>query len=525
FLDKDALIAILGDYDADGIMSTVILGKTIDSLGGNFLYHIPQRDKEGYGLNNQGIKEMKDKGVELLLVCDNGTSSLEEVEYANSLGLTVIIIDHHDIVLEYDDNGEDFREILPQAQAFINHKQKDCPYPFKSYCAAGLCFRFSQALYEYLGEDWQDIEKELLPFATIATICDLMDLKSDNRIIVKRGLPLLTNPYNIGLSALIEAAGVDGKKLGVYHVGFILGPCINASGRLETADLAVELFLTDDTEKALSLAAYLVELNNERKTITSKGVESALENIEKNNFDKDKVMVIHCPDIAESVAGIVAGRLKELYYRPTIVLGGNEEIVKGSCRSIEAFNISQALRQTKEHLVSFGGHPMAAGVSIKRENIPTFRKAINDNCLLQPEDMVHILRIDYVLSMDKADMSLAKELEKFEPLGKGNHIPYFACKNAPAIRINLLGREAQVMKIQFKGDGYHLCEAISFDGKERLYKMIADRYGEKAWQNLLLAKAAPIPMDIIYTIGINEYNGKKSLHLQRIDFRLSRIKK
>ncbi|MCL2496666.1 MAG: DHH family phosphoesterase, partial [Clostridiales bacterium] len=302
-------IAIFGDYDADGIVSTVILYKSLTMLNANVTYYIPQRESEGYGLNNEAIFALKQKQVELIIACDNGVSAFEQVIYANSLGISVVILDHHDIPLTA--TGE---QMLVPAAAIVDAKRQDCRYPFKLYCAAGVCYRFSEAIYRHLGIDWSVLAEELLPLAALATICDLVDLTGENRALVQRGLPAIAASNNPGLAALRQATGVEGLEIGVYHVGFRLGPCVNASGRLEDAALAVELFLTDDAQRAMELAIYLANLNNTRKALTEQGVNSALATIEQQNLAADKIILVHCLDIYESVAGIVAGKIKELYH-------------------------------------------------------------------------------------------------------------------------------------------------------------------------------------------------------------------
>lgn len=531
YLEEKRKIAILGDYDVDGIASTVILFRTLRALGAQPLYYIPDRETEGYGLNNEAIKALKEKGAELLITCDNGISAHEQIAYGNELGIVTVILDHHDMVQEKDAAGH-WRDSLPPAAAIVDPKRADCQYPSKNLCAAAVCYRFSQALYENQGQSWEALEEELLPFAAIATICDIMELVGENRALVKKALPVLGQTKNLGLQALLEETGITGNDIGTYHIGYILGPCINASGRLETAALAVELFLAQEKEEAAEIAAHLVKLNTLRKELTSDGLNTALAAIEKEGYDKDKVMVLHCPDIPESIAGIVAGRVKERYCRPTVLISGlsnGQEVVRGSCRSVEGYHITQALSQCQDILETFGGHPMAAGFSMQEAHIPLLRQRLNQGCTLEKADMEPVYRIDMVLPPQKALFSLAQELQVLEPWGNGNHAPYFACKHLPLLRIALIGKEKQVMKLHFGLSGRkNGLIFISFNGKNKLEADIVNQYGEDTWEALLAPRSparssqSPLMLDLIYLISINKFNQQEYLQLQTVDIRLSR---
>ncbi|MBR0376363.1 MAG: DHH family phosphoesterase, partial [Firmicutes bacterium] len=328
-IDTQKKCCVFGDYDADGIMSTVILIRTLQSLGADVSYYIPQRENEGYGLNDQALDNLKDQGIEVIFACDNGISAFEQAQHAAELGLTLVILDHHAVTVN------DGIQQLPKAAAVVDAKREDCDYPFKEYCAAGLCYRFSEALFRRLNRDWSSLGEQLLPFATIGTVCDLVELIGENRILVSRGLPVLLESDNYGLQALIEANGLQDHHLDTYHVGFILGPCINASGRLDIADTAVELFLADNKETARRLATRLVELNQQRRQLTEEGAKIAFQMIEGQGLDNDKVIVLYCDELQESVAGIIAGRVKEKYYRPSVIIVGRGDLVRGSCRSVE----------------------------------------------------------------------------------------------------------------------------------------------------------------------------------------------
>lgn len=509
-------IAVYGDYDADGIISTVILCRCLKALKAEVFYFIPER-KAGYGMNMDAVEYLKEQGTDLILTCDNGISAHKEIDYALSLGMQVAIIDHHDVVKEQGDEG---KESLPKALAIINPKQAQCNYPFKNFCAAALCYIFSLALLEHAGIDSLAYEEEFCVLAAIATVCDLVDLVGENRLIVKRGLALIEAPKNLGLQALINQSGLSGHSLNVYHLGFIIGPCINACGRLATASLGVELFLSADPERVSQLAAQLVDLNTQRKAITTQGVEQVTELIESRGLlEKDSVFVIHSPDIPESVAGIIAGQIKERYYRPTIILSGAGDSLRGSCRSIEGFNITKALSDLRELLTAYGGHPMAAGLSIPLGNLGQFQDKLNYICSqeLSKEQMEPLYRIDLELSPDQASLELAKSIQKLEPFGKGNPAPYFGCRNNLLNKVTLLGKDQKVLKLNIRSPQGKFHEIIAFKGKEKLAELI----GQRTWEGL--SSSDQIYLDFIYYININYYNGNEYLQMQMVDVRLSKL--
>ena len=516
-IEQEKKVVIFGDYDVDGIMSTFILYRTLASLGGNIDFYIPQRETEGYGLNLEAISQLHDQGAQIILACDTGISAIEQIEFANSLGIQVVVLDHHDVLC----NELNKKGILPAAAAIVDPKQADCPYPFKQYCAAGICYRFSQAIYERSLLDWWSLGQELLPFAAIATVCDLMDIKGDNRYLVKTGLPLINKSANFGLRALLKLNNLQDKTISVYHVGFIIGPCINASGRLEMASLAVELFLAEDVNNADNLASHLLQLNTSRKNITNDGTAMAINIVKERGLQGNKVIVLHCPQIHESVAGIIAGKVKECFYRPTIILTGDDDILRGSCRSIEGYNIFQALCSCRDFLLNFGGHPMAAGLSIKRQYLPLLEQKLNNECLLDLADMVPTIRIDKHLPLHFTNKDLARMLSLLEPYGKGNTTPYFADKNVSVSKINIIGKDANVVKFVCHTSGRNnTSELILFNGKDRLQELITTYFGEEKWQGLLRGNTNGIRLDFVYTMGINTYNGKENLQLQIIDFRI-----
>lgn len=508
-------IVIYGDYDADGVMSTVILMNTLRSLGSDPVYYIPVREGEGYGMNNDAVALLAHQGIDLIITCDNGISSHEEIDLASSLGMKVVVLDHH--AVSVDDQGE---QILPKAAAVVDAKRSDCKYPYKPYCGAGLCYRFSQAIYQRLGKDWTELSKYCLPFAAIATICDLVELSGENRALVRAGLEEIKNSRQPGIMALINANGLAGKEITSYHIGFILGPCINASGRMDVADTAVELFLTGDMDEADEIAQILVEMNGERRSLTEEGAKLAVDIIEQEELFKEKIIVVESPFFSLSVAGIIAGKLKEKYHHPAIVLAGDDVLLRGSCRSVDAYNIFEGLCACKEHLVTFGGHPMAAGLTVEASKVDAFRKAINDTCDLSEEEMEPTYRIDCPLAPCMANMQLAKELLSMEPLGKDNPEPLFACKGMLLNKISLMGKEERVMRLYFSDAAGNRSEAVSFSGKDKLKAYIDQNHSSELWLQLLAGKPGEaVYLDILYTININVYNGRENVQLRVVDMR------
>lgn len=510
-------IVIFGDYDADGIMSTVILLRTFSYFGYSVSYYIPQREEEGYGLNNSAIDSFAAQGIKLIIACDNGISAFEQIDYAKSLGIDVVVLDHHAITL--DATG---KQILPNACAVVDAKRLDCPYPFKAYCAAAMCYRFAEAFCYCAKKDWKQLKRELLPFVTIATICDVVDLVGENRILVKFGLSAIRASANPGLCALIQETHIP-AEMTVYHVGFILGPCINAAGRMKNANIAVNLFLTNNPVEAECLAKELVALNTERRRRTEEAAAAAFAQVEEKKLHKDKIIVVQCPEISESIAGIVAGRVKEKYYHPSIVIGGCHELLRGSGRSIEGYDIFAGLSQIREFFPSFGGHTLAAGLTIYANDVEKMREKINKNCTLRPEDFQQIFRIDCALSMEKVDARLAKSLLLFEPCGKGNERPLFADRSLTLKKITPVGKTGQILRWQLLTSSGKCCEAIDFRNYAKLKEYILEEYGDEQWNALAGGKLLTTPLffDIIYTIGYETYLGREKAQIEIISFRPS----
>ena len=516
-IEKGKKIVIYGDYDCDGVCSTAILYKGLKRLNANFEYHIPNRESEGYGMNSERIKILKDEGAEILLTCDNGISAFEEVEYAKSLGLTVIITDHHDIPY-VEENGVR-KKVFPKGDAVINPKREDCKYPFKSLCGAGVAFKFVQGLYREFNINNEE-SLNLLEYAAIATVCDVVDLLDENRIIVKKGLELINNTKTKGLKELINVKNLKDKKISEYHFGFVLGPCINATGRLEIADISVELLITEDEEKAKELAIRLNELNEKRQELTMDSTEKVVEKVESTLKTNEKVILVYQEDIHESIAGIVAGRVRERYNLPTIVITKGKEMPKGSGRSIEEYNMFLELSKCKNLMEKFGGHPMAAGLSLKEENIPLLRKALNDNCTLTDNDIIPKVIIDAKLSLEYIDFDLVNKLNEMKPFGKGNGSPLFAVKDVLVKRVIFMGKEKNFLRFKIQMKDGKTIDGVNFNKYDYFKELFSEKYGEEEFMNLQDRGYCNFKMDILYYPEINEFNGKQNIQLSLKSFRL-----
>lgn len=514
-------IAVFGDYDADGITATSIMSLVLRRLGAKFRYYIPRRDSEGYGLNNPAVEKLAADGVRVLLTLDNGIAAYEQVQLAKKLGLVVIIADHHEVPFDILPEGSVYK--LPPADAVIDPKQRDCGYPFKSICAGMLAYKLAERMYELAGRNWEQDHTEYLIFAAIATVCDIMDLADENRELVKYALAHFAETPNPGLHALIEANGLDATALTSYHIGFVLGPCINASGRLENAAQTVELFLTEEESRARELATHLLELNERRKDLSAKGEEKIRAMMDRDELGENRVILVHQPDLPESVAGIVAGRIKEVYNRPTFVLAGNKDLVKGSGRSVEGYNMFKALVECADLLEMFGGHFMATGLTLKAENIAELRRRLNENCTMTPEEMLPTVYIDMALPVERAaaGMGFARFLESMSPFGHGNPAPLFGDKDVPVQRIQLMGKDNRIIKFYFADRlKTGVISAISFRKKEEFEQLVKAEGGDVMWQRLLKGQPTNLSIDIVYSIEINEFRGNKSVQLQIKDLRL-----
>lgn len=504
-------IRIVGDYDIDGVCATFVLKKSLDALGGVVDTYIPDRIEDGYGLNDLIIRRAYEDGVDTILTCDNGIAAADQVRLAKKLGMTVIVTDHHEVPYEEQKAGE-HRELLPDADAVIDPKQADCQYPFSGICGAVVAYKLICALYEKMRGIRPSDEEELLAVSAFATVGDVMELLDENRILVKEGLLLLERTSNPGLRSLIQITGLSGVKLTPYHVGFVLGPCINATGRLDMAGRALELLLTKDKSEAVRLAGELRDLNESRKEMTRRGVETAVACVEREGMEKEKVLVVYLEDCHESLAGIIAGRLRERYGKPAFVLTDSKDGVKGSGRSIEAYHMYENMTKIKDVFDKFGGHKMAAGLSLKPERVPEFRKRINEICTLSDEDMEEKIHIDVPMPIRFADAALTGQLALLAPFGNGNPRPLFAQKNIRLCSARIVGKMGNVAKFMLcDADGYQV-EGVCFSKVEELFARLSADFTSKRVERML-AGDGDIVVSIAYYPEMNEYHGKRTLQM------------
>ena len=518
---QKAAIRVIGDYDVDGICSAFILWKGITALGGKADKVIPHRIKDGYGLNQELITAAKQEEIDTIVTCDNGIAAAPQIDHAKELGMTVIVTDHHEVPFEGE--GEMRRYLLPQADAVVDPKQPDCTYPFPHICGAVVAYKLVQTLVEKEQETSETEGKllkglltELLPFAALATVCDVMELKGENRILVKHGLAAMSQTENIGLKALLQVTGIDKKPLTPYHAGFILGPCLNATGRLDTATRALQLFEAQDWREAVTIAADLKSLNDSRKQMTEEGVKAAIQQVEETGLIQDKVLVIYLPECHESLAGIIAGRIRERYGKPAFVLTMSEEGIKGSGRSIEAYSMYEEITACKDLFTKYGGHKMAAGLSLMRkEQVTELRRRLNESCKLTQEDFEETVHIDVALPLACADRKLIQELSLLEPFGVGNPKPLFARKGISLLRGRKLGKNKNVGKYQIADEKGAVYDMVYFGNLEELDRFLAERFGqetaEQLYQGGLGVGSAPVSM--AYYPDIDSYGGREKVQL------------
>lgn len=497
-------IRIIGDYDIDGICSIYILFKGLKICGADVDYEVPDRITDGYGINENLIKQAYEAGVEVIITCDNGIAAASQIDYANELGMTVVITDHHDVPYEETDNGR--RYIIPKAAAVVDPKQNDCEYPFKMLCGAGIAYKFIDCMVKEF-QTGDSVMPELLQFAAIATVGDIVDLLDENRIIVKEGLKLIANTENYGLNALMAVTGVSRESINAYHIGFVLGPCLNASGRLDSAKRALKMLVTDDRAEAERHAGELKDLNEERKKLTSEAVDKAVDMVENSSLKDDRVLVIFLPECHESIAGIVAGRIREKYYKPVIVLTRGEQEAKGSARSIESYNMFEKLSECKDLFTRFGGHPMAAGLSLLEENIPEFRRRINEHCNLSEEDLTETVWIDVPMPLEYINEKLILELDGLEPFGKANPKPVFADKNISIRNIRAIGKDKQYTRMTIAKDSGIVIDAVGFFPCTEI-ETVYNKNGR---------------ISCTYYPEINEFRDKKQIQVCVTGYRIDRI--
>lgn len=506
-IKENVKIRIIGDYDIDGIQSTYILLEGFRMLGADVDSDIPDRMKDGYGLNRNLIDRALEADVDTIITCDNGIAAAEEIAYAKSMGMTVVVTDHHEV--PYTEIGGERRYILPEADAVVDPKQEDCTYPFKGLCGAAVAYKLVEALMEAMGKDAEDVDY-LMENVAIATIGDVMDLVDENRIFVKQGLDMLKRTENLGLKALMGCTGVNVDKLSPYHIGFVIGPCMNASGRLDTAKRALELLEAKKVAEADLLAGDLKALNDSRKDMTAQAVEEAFIQVENSELKDADVLVVYLPECHESLAGIVAGRIREKYYRPVFVLTKGAEGLKGSGRSIETWHMYEGLNRVKHLLSKFGGHKMAAGLSMPEENLEQFRKEINEKSGITPEDLNEKIAIDMQLPFECVNEKFIGELAVLEPFGKGNARPVFAERQVQVESARILGKNKNVLKLQVKDLHGTRMDAIYFGDVNTFVEYVREKFGDIACECLLRGHGHGIVMAFTYYPDINEYQGVRT---------------
>lgn len=505
-IKKGNKIRVVGDYDIDGVCSSYILVKSLKRFGANADVRIPDRIKDGYGINDNIINEAANDKISMIITCDNGIAAHSQMELARKLGIKVIITDHHEV---YQEDGKDY---LPVADVVINPKRSECKYPFKSICGALVAYKLMEYMYErlYGKKMYEDGElSDLLEVAAIATIGDVMPLVDENRVLVKHGLKSLMNTNNLGLRALIKATGMEGKKISAYSIGFVIGPCLNAGGRLENALVALNMFMSESSDEANEYAMHLKELNDERKDLTAMNVKVAVELAEREYADDD-ILVIYLENCHESIAGIIAGRVREALGKPTIILTdafGEDGMIKGSGRSIESYNMFEALYEVKDIFEKFGGHHMAAGMSLKKDRLDEFRKRLNKNSKLTKEDFIQKIWIDVPLPFSYISLDFVRELEKLEPYGNKNEKPKFARKGIKILSKNILGKNKNVVKMLLEDDDGTRLDGIYFCDGEAFFEELKGNN----------------EIDIIYYPDINEYGGRESLQVIITGYKIKNI--
>ena len=504
-------IRVIGDYDIDGVMATYVLKSALDRCGANVTIQIPDRIHDGYGLNQKLIEKAYGDGVDTILTCDNGIAAIDEIAYAKSLGMTILVTDHHEIPYE-ETNGERMYK-KSMADTIVNPHQKECAYPYKYLCGAAVAWKVVCLLYERMEIPFIEAEK-LLENVAFATIGDVMPLTDENRILVKEGIKRIHKTQNVGMKALIAQCGLQPEQIDAFHFGFVLGPCINASGRLDTAKRSLELFFQTNPAFAMQIANELVVLNEERKEMTKDGVDAAVCFCEENDCQKDDILVIYLPEIHESIAGIIAGRIREKYYKPTFVLTKAEDGVKGSGRSTEEYSMYEEMCKCQELFTKFGGHPMAAGLSLPEENVSLFRERINELSILSEADKKQKVRIDVPMPMDYVTLDLVQEFSILAPFGKDNTKPVFADKNIRIKRMWVMGKNKNVLKFSLITACGKLVTGIYFGDVEKFFVYIEEKFGKQQLEAALEGRENNIELSVIYFPKINSFRGVDELQFE-----------
>ncbi len=509
-IDEGIRIRVIGDYDVDGVCASYILTKGLGILGAKVDTAIPHRIHDGYGLNDNLIEIARQDGIGMIVTCDNGIAAAPQIALANSYGIRVIVTDHHEVPFVTEQDGVR-REQLPPALAVIDPKQEQCRYPFPGICGGTVAYKLIAALAEKTGDgNLREAMEELLEFVALSTVCDVMELKNENRILVKEGLRRLKNTRNQGLKALIEVNGIEPERLSAYHLGFVIGPCLNATGRLDTAKRALELLQSATKTEAMSAARELKELNDSRKNLTLQGVEQAESFLLEHHMEQDKVLVIFLPEVHESLAGIIAGRIREKYCHPVFILTRGEEGVKGSGRSVEGYHMYEAMTQVKQYFTKFGGHAMAAGLNMKEGDIGDFRRDLNANCRLGPEDFIPKVHIDVPMPLEYADGKIADELELLEPFGVGNPKPLFAQKNLRFLSGYKMGANKTCARYRVQTESGAQKRLVFFGNLERFATFLEEKYGPGS-EAALYEGRGDFSLSVVYQLGKNTYRGKTEI--------------
>lgn len=510
-IKEKAKIRIIGDYDIDGVMSSYILYRALTRCGAKVDVAIPNRITDGYGLNRNLITEAFECDVDTILTCDNGIAAIEEIAYAKEMGMTVLVTDHHEIPFK-DVDGERIY-MRSEADAIVNPHQKTCAFPYKDLCGAGVAWAVIVALYEKNGIEQKEAE-DLLEFVAFATVGDIMSLTGLNRILVREGLKRIHHTTNIGMRALISRCGLLPEQIDTYHFGFVLGPCINAAGRLDTARRALRLFISEKPEEAAEIADELVVLNEERKEMTRQGVEEAKQLVEEGGYENDPVLILYLPDVHESIAGIIAGRIREYYYRPTFILTKAEDGVKGSGRSTEEYSMYEQMCKCSDLLTKFGGHPMAAGLSLPEENVEAFRKQMNENCPFRAEEIVQTIHIDVPMPVDYVTNALVEEFSILAPFGKDNPKPVFADRNLKISRMWIIGKNQNVLRMTLISEQGRPLSAIYFGDIEAMQTYLVEQYGTQELEKAFHGRENNMQISIVYSPKINTYRDSETLQFE-----------
>ena len=517
-IEQGKTIRVIGDYDIDGICSTYILLAGLKQCGAVADAAIPHRIHDGYGMNENMVTEAHEAGIDTILTCDNGIAAKDQIAYAKSLGITVIVTDHHEVPYEVSDDGTR-QECPPAADAVIDPKQAQCGYPFDGICGAVVAYKLVQVLLEHEpDESSRDLLQELLEFAAFATVGDVMELIDENRIIVKYGLKQIAESNNVGMRALLTVNGMQDKPLSAYHIGFVLGPCLNATGRLDTARRALQMFMTGNEAEAVTIAGELKELNDSRKNMTLQGTQQAVSLIEESALKDDRVLVVYLPECHESLAGIIAGRIRERYHKPVFILTNSEEGVKGSGRSIETYHMFDRMSECKELFTKYGGHKMAAGVSMPEANVERFRSFLNEHCRLTTEDLEEKIHIDVPMPMSYVTADFVRQLSVLEPFGNGNPKPVFAQKNIRLIRGWILGKNSNVGKYTVQDDSGAQFEMMYFGNLELWHMFLNDEFGQEEFDKLYQGRSSNICIHVIYYPDLNVYQGRERLQIIMQDY-------